>query len=367
MIEWNALVCSRHGNGRKRSPPAATAETIDDSQKGEDTMRQLVLVFAMVLGLAATSGTRVAAQDASPVASPMTAMCEAPDLPPGTPTPMEEMVPEGTPAGDMAGMEMGTPEAVEEADVIAEIAEQATPEPTAAQAGEPADEATAERVIAAAENLVACLSSGDYLGFAALITPNYLLTEFGTSNPYDLPVYLEGFLIEGGTVTDAQTHPDGRVSADVTTTIGGTQVDRFRAFFVEENGTLQLDEEQTLPVEGAQVTVEVTMLDFAFDLSQESLPAGTLIAFTLPNEGQYPHEFAVVRLPEGITVEQVLADPSLEDQIQFIGGAFAEPGDIGYFGLEGLEPGTYTAVCFVDVPEGVPHVMRGMVAEFTVE
>jgi hypothetical protein len=363
-MEWNALVCSRHGNGRKRPPPAATAEAIDDSHKGEDTMRQLVLVFAMVLGLAATSGTRVAAQDASPVASPMTAMCEAPDLPPGTPTPMEEMVPEGTPAGDMAGMEMGTPEAVEETEAIAE---QATPGQTAAQAGELADEATAERVISAAENIIACLSSGDYLGFASLITPNYPLTEFGTSNPYDLPVYLEGFLIEGGTVTDAQTHPDGRVSADVTTTIGGTQVDRFRAFFVEENGTLLLDEEQTLPVEGAQVTIEVTMLDFAFDLSQESLPAGALIAFTLPNEGQYPHEFAVVRLPEGITVEQVLADPSLEDQIQFIGGAFAEPGDIGYFGLEGLEPGTYTAVCFVDVPEGIPHVMRGMVAEFTVE
>ena len=92
-------------------------------------MRQLVLVFAVVLGLAATSLTPVAAQDASPAASPMTATCEAPELPPGTPTPMEEMVPAGTPAGDMAGMDMGTPEAVEEAEAIAEIAEQATPEP----------------------------------------------------------------------------------------------------------------------------------------------------------------------------------------------------------------------------------------------
>jgi hypothetical protein len=331
-------------------------------------MRQLVLAFAMVFGLVTASVIPIAAQDASPAASPMTAICEAPELPPGTPTPMEEMVPEGTPAGDMAGMEMSTPKAVEEVETIAEVAEQATPETTVAQTGEPADAATAERVIGAAENLIACLSTGDYLGFAALSTPNYLLTEFGTSNPYDLPVFMEGFPpIEGRSVTDAQTNTNGRVSADVTTVIGGTQVDRFRAYFVEEDGTLLLDEEQTLPVEGAEVTVEVTMLDFAFDLSQDTVPADALVAFTLPNEGQYPHEFAVVRLPEGLTVEQVLADPALQEQVQFVGGAFAEPGEVGYFGLEGLEPGTYTAVCFVDVPEGIPHVMRGMVTEFTVE
>jgi plastocyanin len=331
-------------------------------------MRQLILVFAMASGLVAASVSTVAAQDASPAASPMTAICEAPGLPPGTPTPMEEIAPEGTPAGDMASLEMGTPEAVEEVEAIAEMAEQATPEMAAPLEGEMADEATAERVIAAAENLITCLSSGDYLGFAALSTPNYLLTEFGTSNPYDLPLYMEGFpSIEGRAATDAQTHADGRVSVDLTTVIGGTQVDRFRAYFVEENGTLLLDEEQTLPVEGADVTIEATMIDFAFDLSQDTVPADTLVAFTLPNEGQYPHELAIVRLPEGITVEQVLADPALEDQVQFIGGAYAEPGETGHFALEGLEPGTYTAVCFVDVPDGIPHVMRGMVAELTVE
>ena len=102
-------------------------------------------------------------------------------------------------------------------------------------------------------------------------------------------------------------------------------------------------------------------------MSQNTAPAGALVAFTLSNPGQYPHELGVVRLPEGVSVEQALADPSLEAQVQFVGGAYAEPGDTGYFGLHNLEPGTYTAVCFVDVPEGVPHVMRGMVPEFTVE
>jgi hypothetical protein len=34
--------------------------------------------------------------------------------------------------------------------------------------------------------------------------------------------------------------------------------------------------------------------------------------------------------------------------------------------LVDLQPGIYTVVCFVDVPEGVPHVMRGMIVEFEV-
>lgn len=36
-------------------------------------------------------------------------------------------------------------------------------------------------------------------------------------------------------------------------------------------------------------------------------------------------------------------------------------------GLIHLEPGAYTAVCFVDIPDGILHDMRGIIAEFTVE
>jgi uncharacterized cupredoxin-like copper-binding protein len=326
-------------------------------------MRRVFAIVAAALTLTMGMGRPVFAQDATPAA----VACVAPDLPPGTPTPMEQMAPAASPAADMAGMDMASPEAIVEAEAMAGMAEHATPE-AAALAGDPADDATAERVIAAAENLIACLGGGNYLGFAALSTPNYLLTEFGTSNPYDLPVFMEGFpSIEARAIVDAQIHPDGRLSVDITTVLGGTQVDRFRAYFVDEDGALVLDEEVSLPIENAAVDVAAAMIDFAFDLSQDTVPAGELIAFTLANEGQYPHEFAVVRLPAGVALEDVLSDPALEDQIQFIGGAFAEPGDTAYLGLQDLEPGTYTAVCFVDIPDGIPHVMRGMIAEFNVE
>jgi len=324
--------------------------------------RFLFLALLAVVLLAGQSSLAIA-QDASPVASQVAAACVAPELPPGTPTPMEEPAPAATPAHDMVTTEVpGSPEA------IAEIAEEASPASDPAPAGTPADPETSERAIEAVENVIVCLSTGDYLGFAALITPQYLLSSFGTTNPYDLPVFLEGFPPqELQSAKDVEFHADGRISVDVTTILGGTQVDRFRAYFVDVGGQLLLDEEVSLPVEGADVTIDVVMRDYAFDMSQVTVPVDALVAFTLTNQGQFPHEFAVVRLPEGVSVEQVLSDPGLEEQVQFIGGAFAEPGGTGYLALEGLEAGTYTAVCFVDVPEGVPHIVRGMVAEFTVE
>ncbi len=320
-------------------------------------MRRLLTLVALLLAMS-LGAPITTAQDASPVATPGAASCDAPDLPPGTPTPMEEMAPGGTPAPGMAGMDMSSPEA---------MAEAASPAAETLPEGTPADQATTDRVTAAVQNVVGCLNAGDALGFAALITPNYLINAFGTTNPYDLPMFLDGFpQQELQAVDNVQTHDDGRVSADVTTVLGGTQVDRFRAFFVDDGDYLLLDDEPTLPLEGADVDVRVTMLDYAFEMSQTSVPADSLISFELVNAGEYPHEFAVVRLPDGVTVDQVLEDPALEEQIQFLGGAFAEPGETGHFGLQGLEPGTYTAVCFVDVPEGVPHVVRGMVTEFEV-
>lgn len=325
----------------------------------------VALLLALTVGAAIPAPT-FARQDASPTAA---ADCAAPALPPGTPTPMEEMgSPQGTPAGAEDEIAMGTPATYEDVVELAETAEAATlPATSATPAGTSADAATTDRVIAAVENVVACLNAGEALAFAALVTPNYLRSEFGIDNPYDVPLFLEGFPPqELRSAGDVQTHPDGRLSADITTVLGGTQVDRFRVFFVAADGDLLVDEERSLPVVGADVEVEVALLDFAFDLSQETAPAGALVAFTVTNQGKYPHEFAVVRLPEGVTVERVLEDSSLEERVQFVGGAYAEPGDVGYLGLEGLEPGTYTIVCFVDVPEGVPHVVRGMVAEFTV-
>ncbi len=303
-----------------------------------------LLAIAIMLAV----GTPVAAH-AQP-ASPVSAGCDAPALAPGTPTSLDAM----------ASPEAGVPsEASPEA---------GEPAPAAEPSGTPADAATAERVTGAVENIIGCLSTGDALGFAALVTPNYLLTEYEITNPYDMEYVFEGMpTFELLAAENVQTHADGRTSVEVTTVIGGSQIDRFRAYFVAgDQENLLLDEEVSLPVT-AETSVDVTMVDYSFEMSQTTVPADTTLAFTIENAGQYPHEFVVVQLPEGVSVEDALADPALAESVIFLGGAFAEPRGVAYMGLTGLAPGTYTVVCFVDVPEGIPHVMRGMVGELTVE
>ena len=316
-------------------------------------MHLLVVLIVLLL-----SPLTVAAHEASPDASPAAVDCVAPDLPPGTPTPLEELMPEATPAGDMA-----TP--MDHAEATPPVVANTPSEPLE---GEAADDATTERVTATVENLIACLDTGNGLAFAALVTPGYLEYSFGITNPYDMVYVMEGFpSVTLITVENVLVHDDGRYSAEVTQGFADTQVDRFQAVFIEEGDQLLLDEEISLPVEGADVTIEVSMDDFAFEMSETTVPADATVAFNVANDGEYPHEFAIVRLPEGMTVEQVLEDPAAIENVQFIGGVFAEPGESAYFALQGLEPGTYTVVCFVDVPEGIPHVMRGMIAELIVE
>ena len=322
-------------------------------------MPRFVIVLIAVLALTLGSLLAASAQDASPMASPAVGLCAAPALPPGTPTPRDEM-------------EAGTPEVAE----ITETAEAAaaTPSPTAAMEGTPADPEQADEAIAAAENFVNCLNSGDPESLAALVSPNLIMFFFGTTNPYDIVAEQEASPLPPITIRSLDNplaYDDGRISVDIVYSggfaFGPNQVNHDRWVFVEAGEDWLLDEIRSLPFEEAATIVDVEMFDFAFGLSQNSAPAGELIAFNIVNAGEFPHEAIVVLLPEGVTVEQVLQDPSLEQQVGFFGGNFAEPGGRASFALENLEPGTYTLVCFVDEPDGVPHVVRGMVAAFTVE
>jgi hypothetical protein len=332
-------------------------------------MGRLFMLIAVLLALLLVAPAAAVAQDATPAASPAAGPCDAPALPPGTPTPQE---PEASP---MAGMEMGTPDAVEAAEEIAETAEAtepAAPPATPMPAGTPADQATADEAIAAVENVVNCANAGNAEAVVALLTTNFLETEFGTGNPYDLLAELP---LVPGTVEslgDVQTHDDGRVSADVVYTglfFTPNMLSHERWYLIEEEGYWKVDGVVELPIEAEGATVvEAEMLDYAFNLSQTSAPAGGPIVFKVRNGGQYPHELVVMRLPEGITADQLLEDESLFEQVQFFGVTFAEGGQQAEdFAMVNLEPGTYTIVCFVDVPEGVPHIARGMVHEFTIE
>jgi uncharacterized cupredoxin-like copper-binding protein len=76
---------------------------------------------------------------------------------------------------------------------------------------------------------------------------------------------------------------------------------------------------------------------------------------------------AVLKLPEGATIEQVMQDEALQQQTEDVGAVeFLEPGGAQDLALVGLPPGDYALICFFDAPDGKTHAEHGMVTAFTV-
>lgn len=123
-----------------------------------------------------------------------------------------------------------------------------------------------------------------------------------------------------------------------------------------------------------EVTNNVTVggIDYAFDAPDTLPPGPTAIAFE--NRGQLPHEMILVRLKEGVTLEEVMqAVQGGSDPSEFTEGGpgilIAEPGETAASRLlVDLLPGrTYALVCnFRDEPDAPPHTALGMRASLHV-
>ena len=88
----------------------------------------------------------------------------------------------------------------------------------------------------------------------------------------------------------------------------------------------------------AQTTVNVNMVEYAFQLSQSSMPSGQ-VTFVIKNSGNEIHNFAILGNKAGAQ----------------IGPGTSETWTVS------LPPGTYNYIC--DVPF---HAERGMTGQFTV-
>jgi nitrite reductase (NO-forming) len=94
----------------------------------------------------------------------------------------------------------------------------------------------------------------------------------------------------------------------------------------------------TVPVGSASTTVQVNMVEYAFQLSQSSIPSGQ-VTFVIKNSGNEIHNFAILGNKAGAQ----------------IGPGKSETWTVA------LAPGTYNYIC--DVPF---HAERGMTGQFTV-
>lgn len=109
--------------------------------------------------------------------------------------------------------------------------------------------------------------------------------------------------------------------------------------------------------------------DHAFAVPGQAAAGLTLI--TLVNNGQEVHHAQLVRLAEGQTFEalQATLDQRPEGIFglgRFVGGPSAvAPGGQTQVLLQ-LGPGQYVALCFIESPDGVRHLAKGMVQAFAV-
>ena len=118
--------------------------------------------------------------------------------------------------------------------------------------------------------------------------------------------------------------------------------------------------------EGAQ-PVDVQGDEYAFVMPDEA--EGGVVRFDVSNTGEELHEYALGRLDEGKTLDDVKAALASgeEDPPEWfvdVGGVpLLSPGE--ELGLtRELEAGTYVFLCFIPTPQGVPHVELGMLKSF---
>lgn len=116
-----------------------------------------------------------------------------------------------------------------------------------------------------------------------------------------------------------------------------------------------------------EVTIDAA--DFSYALP-ESVPSGWLrIAFK--NTGKEPHHAQLARLKDGVTLEQLQASlqKGPEAALSLVslegGPGVLEPGKSTSVTLN-LPAGQYVALCFVESPNKVPHLAKGMIRPFAV-
>ena len=114
--------------------------------------------------------------------------------------------------------------------------------------------------------------------------------------------------------------------------------------------------------------VTVTAKDYAF-IAADTLLAGRT-ELRLVNEGAELHHAQLIHLAEGKRLSDLMqamqAGGPPPKWAHELGGPNAPAPGQSSAVIVDLEPGTYVFLCFIPSPDGKPHIMKGMMKEFTV-
>jgi hypothetical protein len=115
-------------------------------------------------------------------------------------------------------------------------------------------------------------------------------------------------------------------------------------------------------------TATVTATEFAF-AGPDTIQAGWT-TFHLVNDGTMFHHLDIARVDSGKTMADVEAALKSKGPppkwLVDVGGPNAPDPKAQANATLNLQPGSYLMLCYVDMPDGVPHMAKGMVRPFTV-
>jgi uncharacterized cupredoxin-like copper-binding protein len=118
-------------------------------------------------------------------------------------------------------------------------------------------------------------------------------------------------------------------------------------------------------------SITIKAMDYSYD-QPISVPAG-YVRVSLVNDGLQPHQDNIVRLSDGVSFDQLMAnlkDPKTLGKamamVTFYGGPNTiQPGKTQEVILN-LIAGNYVSICFVAGQDNIPHYAKGMIKTFTV-
>jgi hypothetical protein len=122
--------------------------------------------------------------------------------------------------------------------------------------------------------------------------------------------------------------------------------------------------------------VDMKLQEYAFVYDKNAVVGGN-IAFKAQNVGREDHEIVVVKVDASLAAADFLETIMSEGEGEEEGGpppfedfgflGVFKPGDSGTAAFSRtLGAGKYFLVCFLEAPDGLPHIAKGMISEFTV-
>ena len=116
--------------------------------------------------------------------------------------------------------------------------------------------------------------------------------------------------------------------------------------------------------------VKIGMAEYSYSDAPQTVVGG-LVTVTATNNGAEEHQATVLRLNDGVTLQQALGDFAADPNkgfadIKLFGGPNSVSPGASATSTADLPAGNYAFVCLIPGSDGIPHAAKGMIAPFTV-